>query len=525
MRKRPLAVLLCAGLMAFMPMTVSFTASAATADSASTTQQPQDKSVVTEHRLKLHGDTIKYTATTGNMVIRDQHNQPDASVFYIAYTVKPERGETRPVTFLFNGGPGSSSLWLHMGSFGPVRVLTTNADATPPAPYVYKDNAYSLLDKTDLVFIDAFGTGFSRGLAAPVAASEKAANDDEPNKKFWGVDGDVDGFARFIKRYVTVNQRWNSPKFVIGESYGTIRAPALVNVLQNDGMAFNGVVLVSSILNYAARSPGLDRQYVGLLPTYAAVAYYHDKLPQKPAELEPFLDKVRQFAETDYAQALAAGQSLSAAQRDKIAQQMQQYTGLSSTYLKRANLRVNQAQFRKELLRDQERMLGRYDGRFVGIDMNDIGEYPDTDPSDTAISAAFVAAFQDYLAKSLNYKNDDEYRVFSMDANRYWDWSHNVPGAGGWPVRMPYVVRDLGDAIRTNPGLQVFSANGYFDMATPFHSTEYDLNHMQLDPSLLGNVHMGYYRSGHMIYLNEKALVKLHHDLEAFYDQALPPLT
>lgn len=517
MRQLPLASLLCASLLMAAPL-YSYEAQAADQSQPSQAtekaEHPQDKAVTTEHRIKVNGDTLKYQATIGNMIIKDDKNQPSASVFYVAYTMESKKDQPRPVTFVFNGGPGSSSLWLHMGSFGPVRVETTNAAPTPPAPYKLLDNQYTLLDSTDLVFIDAFDTGFSRGITT-ADAKDKAGKDENPAKKFFGVDEDADGFARFITRYVTVNNRWNSPKYLLGESYGTVRAPVLANQLQQDGMAFNGVILVSSILNYGANAPGLDRQYVGLLPTFAAVAYYHNKLPNKPAELASFLQQVRAFAEGEFAQALAAGHNLPAAELDKVAEQLHQYTGLSTEYLKHANLQVGQAQFRKELLRDEERTMGRYDGRFTGMDKDAIGETPDTDPSDTAPSAAFVATFNDYLSNQLNYHPDDTYRVFSFDAFRNWDWQHDL--GRGHKSRSPYVVDDLGNAIRTNPSLQVFSANGYFDMATPFHATEYDLAHMELDPSLIGNVHFGYYPSGHMIYLNPEALKSLHKDLENFY--------
>ncbi|KFZ37038.1 peptidase S10 [Shewanella mangrovi] len=516
MRLLPLAAVLAATLST-SPVLISNVYAAEAAVSA-VAKAPQDHVVTSEHSIRLHGDKLSYTATTGTMIIRNDKNEADASVFYVAYTKPAKKGEHRPVTFLFNGGPGSSTLWLHMGSFGPKRIKTENAAPTGPAPYELVDNQFTLLDKTDLVFIDAFGTGYSRG----IATKENADSKDDPAKHFWGVDGDVDGFARFITRYVTVNQRWNSPKFVIGESYGTIRAPALVNKLQGQGMDFNGIVLVSSILNYSERAPGLDRQYVGILPTFAAVAWYQNKLPNKPAKLEPFLDEVRAFAENDYAIALAQGHNLPADKLQQIAEKLHQYTGLDTQYLKNANLRIDQGQFRKELLRDEHRTLGRYDGRYLGIDDDAIGATPDTDPSSTAPSGAYIAGLHNYLETELKYTTDEHYKVSSFDAYKNWDWTHAQGGNWGYQykTRAPYVVRDLGDAIRTNPGLHVLSTNGYFDMATPFHSTEYDLAHMNLDPSLRKNVEMTYYPSGHMIYLNEKALVDFHKDVAAFYDKA-----
>lgn len=517
MRLLPIAVVIAATLTT-APLW-SDTAIAATTTvtptSSKATAEPQDHAVTTQHSIRLNGDKLEYSATAGTMVIRNDKDQADAKVFYVAYTKPARRGEHRPVTFLFNGGPGSSTLWLHMGSFGPKRVKTASAAPTAPAPYQLVDNQFTLLDKTDLVFIDAFGTGYSRGIATDKGTDAKTK--DDPTKHFWGVDGDVDGFARFITRYVSEHHRWNSPKFLIGESYGTVRAPALANKLQGDGMAFNGIVLVSSILNYGAKAPGLDRQYIGLLPTFAATAWYHNKLPHKPAELKPFLDKVRAFADNEYTRALAQGYQLPAEQLQKIAAQMHEYTGIDTDYLKQANLRVGQAQFRKELLRDDRRTLGRYDGRYLGIDDAANGETPDSDPSDTAPSGAFIASLHNYLETELNYTTTEHYNVFSLDAFRNWDWSHKI----GWgKTRSPYVVSDLGDAIRTNPGLHVLSTNGYFDMATPFHSTEYDLAHMNLDPTLRDNVKLTYYPSGHMIYLNEAALKDFHNDVAHFYDEA-----
>lgn len=473
---------------------------------------PKEKAVNTDHRMRLHGHTINYQATAGNLIIRNKKGKPDASVFYVAYTVKSKK--PRPVTFLYNGGPGSSSIWLHMGSIGPVRVLTANGKPTMPPPYTVSSNPDSILDKTDLVFIDAIGTGFSKGLVQKGEDGKpKSAN---PNKRFWGVDEDVSAFARFIERYITVNNRWNDPKFLMGESYGTTRSAALVNRLQEDGMSMNGVVLVSSILNYGALMPGLDRGYINDLPTYAAIAWYHNKLPNRPEKLAPFLEKVRAFARDDYAHALSLGQKLGDSERKQVAETMHQYTGLPVKYLLDANLRVGQGQFRKELLRDQHLTVGRYDGRFEGVDMNAIGETPDTDPSDTAVSGAFVAAFNHYLTNDLKYSHKLPYKLFANQAIQVWDWKHSSPGSY-WPIPMPYVVQDLGNAMRTNPYLQVFSANGYFDLATPFFGTEFDLAHMQLPAKLQKNLHFGYYPSGHMIYLNPKALTSLSQDLEQFY--------
>ena len=482
------------------------------------TEAPPERSSVTSHSVQIGGRSIAYKATAGTLLIRDDKDKPDASVFYVAYTVDGDSTK-RPVTFLYNGGPGSSTIWLHMGSFGPVRISTESPAATAPAPYQLVPNGDSLLDKTDLVFVDAIGTGYSKGL---VKEDKDGKPDKEslenPNKRFWGTDQDIDAFGRFIARYITVNKRWNSPKFLFGESYGTPRSAGLAKYLEEHGIALNGVVLLSSIINYGSRLPGLDNDYVNLLPSFAAIAWYHDKLPNRPATLEPFLTEVRNFARGDYAVALNKGQDLTAAERDAIAERMSRYTGLSTTYLKEANLRVSQPRFRKELLRDERRTLGRYDGRFEGIDMDAAGETPETDPADTAIRGAFTAAFNDYIVRELNYTSDVAYNV-SAPAIADWDWKHKVRGQMR-PVPLPIMGADLSEAMRTNPHLKVLSANGYFDLATPFFATEYDLGHMDIDPKLRGNLSFTYYPSGHMVYLNLEALKQFKQDLAKFYDSA-----
>ncbi|HEX3895645.1 MAG TPA: peptidase S10 [Rudaea sp.] len=477
---------------------------------------PPEKAVVTNHSVAVGGRSLSYKATAGTLIIRDDKGKPDASVFYVAYTLDGDSSK-RPVTFLYNGGPGSASIWLHMGSFGPVRVLTESPDATAPAPFRIVPNGDSLLDKSDLVFIDAIGTGFSKGLPKGKDENGKPDKDDEnPSKRFWGTDQDIDAFGRFIQRYITVNKRWNSPKFLFGESYGTPRSAGLAKWLEDKGIAVNGVVLLSSIINYASRLPGLDNDYVNLLPSYAAIAWYHNKLANKPATLEPFLTEVRNFARGDYAVALNKGQDLTPTERDAIAERMSKYTGLSVTYLKEANLRVSQPRFRKELMRDDRRTLGRYDGRFEGIDTDAAGETPESDAADTAIRGAFTGAFNDYLERELNYSSDVDYKV-SATAIRDWDWKHAIRGQRQ-PAPVPIMGGDLGDAMRTNPHLKVMSANGYFDLATPFFATEYDLSHMDIDAKLRGNLSFTYYPSGHMVYLNVDALKQFKQDLAAFYD-------
>lgn len=471
---------------------------------------PPERSVPTHHEITLAGKTLKYTATAGNLLLRDEEDKPYGSMFYVAYTLDGVEPGTRPVSFLYNGGPGSATLWLHMGSFSPVRIQTDSPNPTAGPPFKLVPNDYSLLDKTDLVFVDAPLTGYSR----PVGKGTP--------KDFAGVDEDLRAFDRFIIRYLGTYQRWNSPKFLIGESYGTTRSAALADMLGNDGVQLNGVVLISSILNYNVRAGGYDNVYVFNLPSYAAAAWYYNKISNKLSDVGAWIQEARAFASGPYAQALFAGDALSAAQLDDIAKQVSRFTGLSVDYIKEANLRISPTRFRKEVLRGDRRTLGRYDMRFEGIDVDAAGENPGYDASDTSISGAFVAALHDYLQRELKYETTDAYRP-SAEIIGQWNWKHKPTSGGQGPgteQAQPYVAADLASAIRKNPHLKVFSANGYFDLATPFFATEYDLDHMNLEPELRGNVEFGYYPSGHMIYLNLEALHKLKDDLAAFITTA-----
>jgi carboxypeptidase C (cathepsin A) len=476
-----------------------------------TTPVPPEKPVATHHEFTLGGKTLKYTATAGTLIIRDEEDKPYGSMFYVAYTLDGAEPQSRPVSFLYNGGPGAASLWLHMGSFSPVRVMTDSPSPTAGPPFKVVPNDYSLLDKSDLVFIDAPLTGYSRAVGKATA------------KDFTGVDQDLHAFDRFIIRYLTVNERWNSPKFLIGESYGTTRSAALADMLGNDGVQLNGVVLISSILNYNIRAGGYDMLYIANLPSYAAAAWYFNKIPNKPANVADWVKQAREFASGSYAQALFAGHNLPEAQLDTVAKEVSRLTSLSVDYIKEANLRISPTRFRKEVLREDRKTLGRYDMRFEGVDLDAAGEAPSYDASDAGITGAFVAAFHDYLERELKYESTDAYRP-SADVISQWDWKHKptsgAPGMGGGEQSQPYVAADLGSAIRKNPHLKVFSANGYFDLATPFFATEYDLSHMDLEPSLRGNVQFGYYPSGHMIYLNVEALHQLKDDLAGFISKA-----
>jgi carboxypeptidase C (cathepsin A) len=477
---------------------------------AKETPVPPEKNSVTHHELSMGGKSLKYTATAGNLLIRDEEDKPYGSMFYVAYTLDGAEAGTRPVSFLYNGGPGSATLWLHMGSFSPVRIETDSPNPTAGPPFRLIPNQYSLLDKTDLVFVDAPLTGYSRAVGKGQA------------KDFTGVDADLKAFDRFIARYITANQRWNSPKFLIGESYGTTRSAGLSDLLANDGIQLNGIVLISSILNYAIRSPGYDMIYIGNVPSYAAAAWYFNKVQNKPPDIATWIQQAREFACGPYAQALFQGDKLPAAQLDSVAKEMSRLTGLSEEYIKEANLRVSPTRFRKEVMRGDRRTLGRYDMRFQGVDVDAAGENPSYDASDTGISGAFVAAIHDYLGRELKYESTDTYRP-SAGSIGEWNWKHKPlsggPGQGGEQLA-PYVAGDLGAAMRKNPHLKVFSANGYFDLATPFFLTEYDLDHMNLEPELRRNVQFGYYPSGHMIYLNVDALKQLTADLGGFIEKA-----
>ena len=488
--------------------------SAKLSDSDIATAPIAEQRVVTRHTDVIGGRPLAYTATAGTLTIRDDDGKPTASVFYVAYTAgggRDGRDARRPVTFLYNGGPGSSTVWLHMGSIGPVRVRTDSPNATHNAPFDLAANNDSLLDKSDLVFLDAIGAGFSR----PLGDTRLAA--------FWGTDPDIDAFARAIERYLTVNHRWNSPKFIFGESYGTTRSAGLSYKLQEDGVQLNGVILLSSILNYGRRDPGFDQELVNYLPSYAAAAAYHNRLAAPPADLAAYLREVRDWARGPYALALARGEDLSAAERQAVAAKMAAYSGLSARFILDNDLRVVPSRFRKELLRDRRRTLGRYDDRFTGIDVDAGADSPEYDPSDRGIAGAFVAAFHDYLARDLGYTTDLTYRPTHYDRALHWDFRHRAPGdREGANTNEADVALDLSAAMRQNPHLLVYSLNGVYDLATPFFGTEYDLAHMQLDPTLRANLRFAYYPSGHMVYLNPQALVSMKADLARFYDEAAP---
>ncbi len=467
----------------------------------------EEQAVSSKHSVSVDGRTLKYTATAGTLTIRDNSGKPTQSMFYTADTLDGVPGSRRPITFFYNGGPGSASLWLRMGSFGPTRIQTGSPEFIKPAPFDYGPNPDTLLGSTDMVFIDAPGTGYSRALG------------DAKGSDFYGVDEDVDAFARAIQRYVTKFSRWDSPKFLFGESYGTTRSGGLAYELQDRGMALNGVILLSSIMNYGRRQPGLDQDFLNYLPSYAATAWYHHKMANPPATVAEAAAEGRAFAEGPYASALAKGQNISPEEENAVAQRMSQLTGLSPEFIKQANLRVDLSRFRKELLRDQRKTVGRFDSRYMGVDPDAAGDSPDYDASDVAISGAFVGLHHRYL-DDLGYHTDLQYRLSARDEKGFeWNWKHKAPGRG-YPMNNPNTALDLAAAMRTNPYLKVLSLNGYYDMATPFFGTEFDLDHMMLDPPQRQNLEFRYYPSGHMVYLNPEALHSMRLDVQRFIGEA-----
>jgi carboxypeptidase C (cathepsin A) len=474
--------------------------------------EPKEESSVTDHTIRIGDQTINYKATASTTLLKDDKGEPTALMYSTAYTRSDVKDfSQRPIAFIYNGGPGSASVWLHMGAFGPRRVVTENAAATPPAPYKLVDNTESLLDKADLVFIDPVGTGFS------VAVGKAQGKD------FWGVDSDVKSLAQFISTYVSRNNRWNSPKFLIGESYGTFRSVALGNYLQtNDGMYINGIVLISSVLDVGTLSfsPGDDRPYMFYLPTYAATAWYYKLLKNRPDDLVAFVASAREFASTEYAAALMKGSKLTDAEKADIAKKLADFTGLSEDYLIKADLRVALPQFDAEIHRSRGLTIGRYDARYSGPTYDMLTENSEFDPSFTAVVGAFTAAFNSYVREDLKFGQDKTYKVLPNEPSQAWDWKHNS-GPGNFFPGAPTVEGDLIRELIDNPHLQIQVENGYFDMATPFFATEYTMDHVLLPGHVQDRIHLQYYNSGHMIYLHDEDRVKLKSNIASFIDSAV----
>lgn len=460
----------------------------------------EEAPVITSQQLELAGETLRYRATTGKMPLKDARDKIVAQMFYTAYTLDSDAAPAqRPLIFVFNGGPGAASIWLHMGALGPRRVDMGEEGFMPPPPFRLIDNAYSWLDLGDLVFIDPVGTGFSR------------ASDPDDNKKYWGLQADLEAVGEFIRLYLSRNQRWTSPLYLAGESYGTTRAAGLAGHLIDRGIAFNGVILISTIMNFqtARFTKANDLPYALFLPSFCAAAHYHGQLPAdlQARELRELLSEVADWSESDYTVALAKGDRLSPDERGAIAARLARYTGLSERFVLGADLRINIMSFCKELLRDDKRAVGRLDARFVGIMASAEGQTFDFDPSMQAIVPPYSAVYNQYAREELGYQSDLNYEILSYEVNRNWKY------AGG---EFPDTSEGLRAAFAKNPYMKVLVAQGYYDLATPFHAAYYSLSHMGLDASLRDNVVIEEYEAGHMMYLHVPSLAKLKADAARF---------
>jgi carboxypeptidase C (cathepsin A) len=476
--------------------------------------------------VTIAGARIPYQAVAGTLVVhpkgwddtaplvpksgKDDDAKPaaEASMFYTAYFRTGAAVANRPITFVFNGGPGSSTIWLHMGAFGPVRVETRDL-AHAAAPYSLVNNDQSLLDVTDLVFIDAPGTGFSR-----VAGEDK-------EKAFYGVDQDIHAFAQFIVQFLSKYRRWNSPRYVFGESYGTMRGAGLALALQKESVDLNGLILLSDILNWdlvpddPQLNPGVDLPYIVSLPTYAATAWYHQKLASRPAELRPFLDEVERFATTDYALALMQGNALPEDQRQAIAAKLSGYTGLPAAYLLKTNLRIQYGAFQKELLADRDLTTGTLDTRFTGATIDPLGKVAGNDPQGAAIESAYASAFNTYARDTLHYGDGIQFKP-GIDIYGSWDYKHQPPGADKALIALPNVLPDLAVAMKQNPDMKVLVSGGYFDVSTPYFAGVYELRHLPVPAALRGNIEYRHYPSGHMVYVNPAVLKDFRADVAEF---------
>lgn len=504
-------------------------ADAAKTDAASFFNAPDS---TTEGSATVEGKRIDYQAVAGTILVhaegwddaaaeksgggdkdKDDKEQPaEASMFYVAYFKKGTG--PRPVTFIYNGGPGSATVWLHMGAFGPKRIVTADDTHTPAAPYKFINNDYSLLDASDLVFIDAPGAGFSR------------IRGKDAKKAFYGIDQDGHAFAEFITKFLSKYNRWNSPKYLFGESYGTTRSAVLSAILANDyAVDLNGVILLSQILNFdlsvdgPTTNPGVDVAYEVALPTYAATAWYHKKLPDSaPKELQALLKEVENFAMNDYALALGAGSALPEAKFDEIANKLHEYTGLPVSYIKKANLRIDGGEFEKSLQDDADLTTGRLDTRFSGPSMDPLSQRSDYDPQSAAISAAYVSAFNNYVRTELKYGEKKAYKLFA-EVFPGWSFEHKQPGMGFAFPGATNVMPDLAFAMKYNPDLKVFLNAGYYDLATPFFEGVYEMRHLPIPKSLMSNISFAFYPSGHMVYAHEASLKQLHDNVAAFIEK------
>lgn len=474
---------------------------------------PKDHLVQTRHKIVIGGQEVAYTVTAGTMILKEettdrekeaQGEKPKAAVFFVAYTRDDvEDKSKRPLTFSFNGGPGSSSVWMHMGLLGPRRVVLEFDGTLPPPPFQLTDNEYSLLDETDLVFIDPVSTGYSR----PVEG-QKA-------KEFHDFKKDIESIGDFIRLYTTRTGRWLSPKFLIGESYGTTRAAGLSGYLQErHGLYLNGLMLISVVLDFSTIEfhPGNDLPYILFLPAYAAAAWYHRKLRLR-RPLQKLLAEVEDFAMGEYAAALLKGNQLTRSERARLVEKISRYTGLSPAFIERSNLRINDQHFFKELLRDRGQTIGRLDARFTGLDRLGVTEQPEYDPLLTNTMGPYTAGLYHYVREELKFEADIPYEILNP---KVWPWSY-----AEYENRYVNVAETLRSAMTQNPHLKVFVANGYYDLGTPYFATEYTFNHLGLHESLRGNVSMGYYEAGHMMYIHLPSLAALKQDLAEFIRKAI----
>jgi carboxypeptidase C (cathepsin A) len=477
----------------------------------------KDELIVTQHTVTINGESIVYTVTCGTIILKEEvekqeakgeseGEKPKASFFFIAYTRdEVQDPDRRPVTFSFNGGPGSSSVWLHLGLLGPRRVFMDEMGNSPPPPFRLVENEYSILDHTDLVFIDPVSTGFSR-----VVPGEKA-------KEFHGYKKDIESVGDFIRLYTTRYQRWASPKFLIGESYGTTRAAGLSGYLQErHGMYLNGIMLVSVVLNFQTISftLGNDLPYILFLPTYTATAWYHNRLAEDlQMDLKAAIEEAEGFAKGEYNLGLMQGSHLSDSERSALVKKLARYTGLSPDFIERANLRVSIHRFVKELLRDERKTVGRLDSRFTGFDRDAAGEYNEFDPSYTTIQGPYTALFNHYVRSQLKYESDLPYEILNM---KVWPWSYKEH-----ENRFVDVAETLRKAMTMNPYLKVFVANGYYDLATPYFATDYTINHLGLEPTLQENISTAHYEAGHMMYIHQPSLKQVKKDLAEFISRSI----
>lgn len=482
-------------------------------------EQVKDTIVQTSHSITIDGRELRYTVTAGTIILKEESEKSGdqtgesegekakAAIFFIAYTLDgvgdPGR---RPLTFSFNGGPGSASVWLHLGVLGPRRVLMDEIGNPLPPPPRLVENQYTLLDTTDLVFIDPVSTGYSR-----VVQGEKA-------KAFHGFKKDIESVGDFIRLYTTRYQRWTSPKFLIGESYGTTRAAGLSGYLQErHGLYLNGIMLISAILNFQTADfvPGNDLPYILFLPTYTATAWYHSRLePELQADLKATLAEVEAFALGEYTLALMKGDTLPEAERAEIVRKLARYTGLSAEYIERTDLRIEIFRFTKELLRQERRTVGRLDSRFKGIDRDAAGEQHEFDPSLTNIIGPYTATFYQYVRADLKFESDLPYEILT---GRVHPWSY-----AEFENQFVNVAETLRKAMTINPMLKVYIASGYYDMATPYFATDYTVSHLGLDASLRSNISTSYFEAGHMMYIHIPSLARQKQDLAAFIASAVP---